>query len=415
MFRAPFILAVPILLMASQSLAWSWKDAVDLAIEKNPTLQAEKEKAEVVELRYDNARALRLPRLSLQVAYQNYQNQTLNVQYRAYIGPRFQWILYQGGKINAGMKRARAIQDQGNLSVREVSIQTHNDLRQAFAQAIYAKNYLELAKRIEKQRKENVKLTEIRYRAGLEYKWVFLSSTVKWERAQLDIIRAEMNQKTSLTDLQKLVGQLPIQSVEEMTDEGFYQDHANYQLDQVLATAKKTPKYLLQERRVDEMQANIDINYADQFPTLGVQADFWAMSMEQEHLFPFWLTTVGLSLPLFEGGRIRRNISVARAQLAQSAFELTQTKLGIESDLQNTFRDYVISQKQLNISQLGLQASKDRSRVVTNQYRSGLTTFLDWERSQDDWVNSEIDMLNAVRSYQINRAKLEENMGVELQ
>ena len=200
-----------------------------------------------------------------------------------------------------------------------------------------------------------------------------------------------------------------------MTDEGFYQDHANYQLDQVLATAKKTPKYLLQERRVDEMQANIDINYADQFPTLGVQADFWAMSMEQEHLFPFWLTTVGLSLPLFEGGRIRRNISVARAQLAQSAFELTQTKLGIESDLQNTFRDYVISQKQLNISQLGLQASKDRSRVVTNQYRSGLTTFLDWERSQDDWVNSEIDMLNAVRSYQINRAKLEENMGVELQ
>ena len=151
MFRAPFILAVPILLMASQSLAWSWKDAVDLAIEKNPTLQAEKEKAEVVELRYDNARALRLPRLSLQVAYQNYQNQTLNVQYRAYIGPRFQWILYQGGKINAGMKRARAIQDQGNLSVREVSIQTHNDLRQAFAQAIYAKNYLELAKRIEKQ------------------------------------------------------------------------------------------------------------------------------------------------------------------------------------------------------------------------------------------------------------------------
>lgn len=416
MLRKNSILAVlPFILAASNAFAWSWKDAVNLAIEKNPALQAQKENAEVVGLRYDIARTYRYPELSIQGSMQNFQNETKELQYRAFAGPRLEWLLFQGGKVSSGIARASALEDQAKANVRVVSVTTNSGLRQAFAQALYAKNYLDMARRIEKQRHENVKLTEIRYQGGMEYKWAFLSSKVKWKRAQLDITRAEMNKKTALVELEKILGPLPIQSVEEISDADFYATETVYDQEQVAAKATQNPKYVVQQNRVEEGKAIIRFNKADFYPEVGLRADFSVASVENDALFPFWLTTVGFSMPLFEAGRIRKNVNLARAQLSQRTYELEQTRLNINNDLQNEYRDYTIYKQQVEINKLNVEASEDRARVVSNQYRSGLTTFLDWERSQDDWVSSEIDLLNTVKNYQVSRAKLEEAMGVELQ
>jgi outer membrane protein TolC len=402
------------LTISSSAFAWGWREAVNQALDKNPTLQAQKQNEEAIQLRYDNARSLRYPRLSMQAALQQYQNQTEEWQYRAYIGPRFQWLLYQGGKVSSGIDRADASTRQAEAGVRLASVTTQFKLRSAYADAIYAKNYLDLVRRIEQQRKENVKLTEIRYQSGLEYKWVFLSSTVKWKKSTLDAQRADMNKKTALADLENLLGTLPVDSVENIDENSFYADDVSYTLEQLLASVDKNPKVLLQQTQVEESAANIDFTKADFYPQVGVQGDFWAMSMRQNDLFPFWLATLGVSVPLFEGGRVRRGVAIAKKQFAQRSFELTQAQLDVKANIQKNYQDYFISKQQVEINRLNVEANKDRAKVVSSQYRSGIASFLEWERSQDDWVNAEVDLLSSIRSYHFARARLEESMGMEL-
>jgi outer membrane protein len=409
------LLVILLSVLASRDVfAWSWKDAVSMAIDKNPNLQAQKQNAEVFELRYKNAKALMYPRLSIRGVMQEFQNETSEFQYRATIGPRLQWLLYQGGKVRAGIHQADAIQKQTDINVLLTSVSTNSKLREAFAQAVYAKNFLDLAHRIEKQRQENVKITEIRYKSGLEYKWVFLSSTAKWKKAQLDVTRAEMNKKTALADLENMLGVLPIESVEEIDSADFYTSSANYAEDQLISKYNANPKYLFQLFRVEESESFVDVNRADQYPQIGIDATFAAGSVENRKLFPYWLATAGLDLPLFEGGRIRRNISIAKAQLSQRKFDLEQAELDVKATIKKTYLNYYVAEQQVDIGQLLVEANKDRAKVVSNQYRAGLATFLDWESSQDAWVNAEIDQLNNVRNYQINRARLEEAVGMEL-
>ncbi|MEZ4846498.1 MAG: TolC family protein [Bdellovibrionota bacterium] len=413
MKRTIVALLTPVI-FSSSAHAWGWKEAVNQAMDKNPSLRAQQQNEEAITLSYENARSLRYPRLTLMGTMQQYQNQTQKWQYRMAAGPRFQWLLWKGGQITSGIERAEALTHQADAAVRVTSVTTNFRLRQAFAQAIYAKNYLSLAHRIEQQRKDNVKLTEIRYQSGLEYKWVFLSSTAKWKKAQVDATRADMNKKTALADLENLLGPLPVASVENIEDQDFFDDSVEYSLESLIENSDKNPKIVLEQAQLAESEANIDYAKAEFYPEVALQADFWAMSRNQNALFPFWWTTLGVTMPLFEGGRIRRNVSIAKKEFVQRGFELNQAQLDIRADLQKNYQEYFISKQQVDISKLTVEANMDRAKVVSNQYRSGIASFLEWERSQDDWVNSEVELLASIRTYQIARARLEESIGVEL-
>ncbi len=128
------LLVILLSVLASRDVfAWSWKDAVSMAIDKNPNLQAQKQNAEVFELRYKNAKALMYPRLSIRGVMQEFQNETSEFQYRATIGPRLQWLLYQGGKVRAGIHQADAIQKQTDINVLLTSVSTNSKLRECNA------------------------------------------------------------------------------------------------------------------------------------------------------------------------------------------------------------------------------------------------------------------------------------------
>lgn len=416
MLRKNSILAVlPFIMAASNAFAWSWKDAVNQAKDRNPTLQAQRQNEQITHLRYEDARSLRLPRLSIQGTFQEYQNRNRELDYRAFAGPRLQWLLFQGGKVTSGIDRAEVVQKQAEVTVDATNVATNFKLRQAFAQALYAKNFLDLTHRIEKQRQDNVKLTEIQYQSGMEYKWVYLSSVVLWKQAQLDITQAEMNKRTALVDLENVLGKLTIQSIEEISDEDFYPTDTEYTFEQAMKLSEKHPNVKFRELRMEEMKHGIDYVRADRYPGIGLQGDFGIMTQSDYGVFPFWTVTLGLSMPIFEGGRINRNIAVAKAQLAQRSFELEQSVLDIKAEFQRNYQIFFISKQQLEISRLDVEASKDRAKVVGNKYRSGITPYLDWEKSQDGWVKAEIGLLTSIRDYQISRAKMEESMGMGLE
>lgn len=419
--KISILVVVSSLLYNSYAFAWGWKDAVNQAIDRNPSLQSQKEATEIAEMNKANARSLMYPTVMLNGGAREYQDYTRNFRHQLYLGPSLQYLLYSGGKVRAGIDVSSAQDTQAELSLRANSVVINSRLRQAYAVALREKRYLDLTHRIEEQRHENFKFTKIRYESGLEYKWVYLSSGQKWQQAQLDAQQAEMNKKTALADLENLLGSLSIQSVQELSDDDFYTADKDYNLDELISKINENPKYLLQASNVEEAKSSVEYSKAEYYPRIGFQGDVGVVKTERRDFFPlsqalvpYWVVGASLSMPLYEGQRIRRNVAISKAMLIQRKFDLEQTQLDLKTNLQKTYQAYVIAKQQVEISKQSVEATKDRSKVVSNQYKSGLTTFLDWESSQDGWVNAEIKLLNDIRDYQNAWARLEEAMGVEL-
>lgn len=404
-----FALLVPI-----HAFAWSWKEVVDQAYTKNPALNSRRENVTATRLLWENARALRRPTLDIVGRHVEILDRNKERDYRTNVGPELQYLLYQGGKVSAGIDQTLARNQQADLSVRVLSVTTQSRLREAYAGALYAKNYLDLAHRIEERRKENVKFTQIRYESGLDYKWVYVSSNAKWQKAQLDLQEAQLNKHTALADLEAMLGQLPVQSVEELTEEGFYTTDSNYQLDQLMAGIENNPKFQLQQSKIEEAKASVEYADADHYPQIGLFGDAWLMGTNQYGLFPALFGGVNLRMPIYQAGKIDRNVRIAQANLSQEKFNLEQARLDIQNSVRKTYQSYVIAKQQVDVSKLNVEAAKDRAKVVTSHYRTGIASFLEWESSQDGWVNSELELLNSIRNYRVSRARLDEAIGTEL-
>lgn len=414
MFRKILIFIPLAFFLHENCFAWSWKDAVNQALIKNPELQSRKQLAEIAELTKQNAKVPYFPIVRLTGGIREYQDYTESFRRQIFLGPTIDYLIYQGGKVHSGVDVATERDRQSELNIQISSISVNVRLREAFAGAAYAKRYLDLTRRIENQRKENVKFTKIKYESGLEYKWVYLSSEAKRRQAELDYLKAEMNTKTSLADLEVLLGPLSIQSVEELQDDDFYNLDQDYNLDQLVQSIGENPKFKLQQSEVQEAEANVDFSSADMYPRIIGSGNIGVMSTDRNDLFPYWLVGASLSMPISEGKRYRRNVSIAKAMVEQRKYDFELAKLQIKADLKKAYQNYVIARQQVEVSRVTVEANKDRSRVVANQYRSGLATFLEWESSQDTWVNSEVELLNNTRNYYIQRARLEEAMGTEL-
>lgn len=397
-----------------QALGWGWKDAATLAARGNPLLRSQGEQVEATARLVSVARAGMFPKVSLRGGWNEFVDQQKQLEHQAFIGPRFDWLIYSGGKIRRGVDIAGYQDRQAELTRALTSIQVHARLRQAFANALYAKNSLALARKIEKQRHENVRFTQIRYQSGLEFKWVYSSSTVKWESAKVKTQEALLDQQSALKELEAVSGPLPIRSIEEISDADFYPAANGTLPADAFARMDAHPQIEFQRSRVDESRARVDFVNADRFPALGVQANAFASSVEEVSLFPYLSAGAFFSMPLFEANRLRNNTAIAKTGYAQRKNELDQARLDLAARIQRTYQDYALAEQRVGVSRMNLQANEDRAKVVSEQYRSGSANFLDWERSQDDWVGAETDLLNTVRAWQTTRAKYEEALGVEL-
>ena len=414
MIEKAVILAFIIFSISGNVLAWDWKDAMDQAIRRNPDLRVKQSLAEAQDLRYENAISLHYPRILLNGEFEEFLDSSKRIRRVAYFGPVFQIPLFSGGKINAGVDVAEGYKRVAEYQTRIESVTQNSKLRQAFASAVYAKNYLDLSHRIENQRKENLKFTKVRYESGLEYKWVYLSSDAKWKQAVLDIKKADLNNMSAISDLEDIIGPIAIKSVEEIDSSDFYPTQKEYNLTQATSDLDQHPRYLAQQSQVDAAIASVDYSRADSYPRVGASANTWIGDVKGVGIFPYITGIVGFSMPLFQDGYVRRNVSIAKSMVEQEKFTLVRVQLDLRTQLEKNYRTYLTSIEQVSVSRLNDEASEDRSKVVSNQYRSGLTTFLDWEDSQDGWVDAESQLLDNIRNYQVARAKLEESMGVEL-
>ena len=140
------------------------------------------------------------------------------------------------------------------------------------------------------------------------------------------------------------------------------------------------------EQMMIAANANIGVAKAALFPTISLTANFGAQSAALSNLnksgSDIWGAGLGLSLPIFDSGRVRAKIDQATAKQKQALSYY-------ESSVQNAFKEVnnaLVSLKEYTEQENDLKLTQDAAKkamdIASNRYKAGYSSYLDYLDAQ---------------------------------
>lgn len=156
---------------------------------------------------------------------------------------------------------------------------------------------------------------------------------------------------------------------------------------------ERRPDISAAERLMAAANANIGVAKAAFFPSvqLGGLAGF--ESIDPGTLFNwssrFWAVGPSLSLPLFEGGRLRAGLRLAQATYEEMVANYRQTVLTAFSEVEDNLAAQNLLARQYEAENGALFAARKQLQIANNRYREGLVTFLEVATAESTELNIE--------------------------
>ncbi len=175
------------------------------------------------------------------------------------------------------------------------------------------------------------------------------------------------------------------------------------------------PDIVAAEHQLKATNANIGAARAAFFPNVTLTGSFGTASAELEGLFASgshaWVFSPSISLPLFDGGRRRNNLSLteARHDMAVASYEKA---------VQSAFRDVADAlsarhwlTEQLAIAQTAQAVQTERGRLSQLRYDNGAATFLEVLDAQRELLAAEQQVVQIRRALLTSRVSLYAALG----
>jgi len=156
---------------------------------------------------------------------------------------------------------------------------------------------------------------------------------------------------------------------------------------------ERRPDISSAERLMAAANANIGVAKASFFPSLQLTGLAGLESIAPGTLLngSSWLWGVGpsLTLPLFEGGRLRAGLRFAQAAYEETVANYRQTVLTAFSEVEDNLAAQDLLASQYEAESGALVAARIQLRVANNRYRDGLITYIEVATAESTELNIE--------------------------
>jgi multidrug efflux system outer membrane protein len=134
------------------------------------------------------------------------------------------------------------------------------------------------------------------------------------------------------------------------------------------------------EQNVVSFNAQVGVATAEFYPTFTLTGSAGFESANVEHLLD-WKSKVaaigpGISVPIFEGGRLRANLTAVKAQYQQAVAAYVNQVLIAYGDVEDALTDLHALTDEVDRMRAAVAASQDYVRTARVQYKQGLVTYL---------------------------------------
>ena len=156
---------------------------------------------------------------------------------------------------------------------------------------------------------------------------------------------------------------------------------------------ERRPDISAAERRMAAANASIGVAKAAFFPDITLNGLGGFESLNAGTVFNgasrFWAVGPSLTLPIFEGGRLRAGLRLAEASYDEMVANYRQTVLTGFSEVEDNLAAQTLLATQYDAQSDALAAARKELEIANNRYRDGLITYLDVATAENTELNIE--------------------------
>ena len=115
-----------------------------------------------------------------------------------------------------------------------------------------------------------------------------------------------------------------------------------------------------------------------------------------------------LSFPLYQGGNLKRQISISSIQLKSSQYGLESAKLALYTQLVNSLSDFEAQRNLLTIEKNNHSLAKENLDISIQRLRLGQTTSLEIRQAQESYQESLTRLLNFEYNLKVAETRLKQ-------
>ncbi len=349
--------------------------------------------------------------------------------------------IFTGGRARAGMAAARSGREVSELGVTSAEAQAQLDITESYYNAVLGERLVAIAESSLVQSERTLRQVQLTFDVGNTSEFELIRARVTRDnqrpqylqaRTQRDLAHLRLKQLLDLPLDQPLALTSPIQEAPATVAEtGAPPTSLTVSRDEVIAPDPRVRAAManllasadtLIDQRLPVRQAALNVNVANQtlkstrasrWPQIALSTNYQRFAYPDDGIpgsladfFPNWSVSLGASVPLFTGGRIKGEIMAAEAGVQEARLRLQQTREAAQLDLQQAIMQF----EQAQSSWLASVGTADQAQrgydIAEVRYREGISTQIELSETRVQLQQALANRAQAARDLQVARVRI---------
>jgi outer membrane protein len=380
-------------------------DAIKIALKNNYNILVAKNEADILKMENSMGNAGMLPNITVSGS-SGYSVNDVNQKMAGgtekkysglttqYIdaGAELNWTLFDGGKMFVTKSKLNEIELLGNIQFKDKVLQTQYDVVAAYYNVVKQKQELNSINEIINYNTELVKIMEISFNGGSVKKNDLLQSKIDLNVYKENYIVQQYILDVAKKDLNVLLCFKSDSSYE-------VQDSIplNYSINKAELIDKlnsANTDILTYQKKLDIAKLNLKEYNRLRYPLINFRTGYYLSNTTNSDGNVLMNNLRGpqiggsISIPIYEAGKINRQVNIAKIDVESAGYELENTKLQVQNELLNAFSEFEYQKQLIQIEKENNQLTKENLEISYQRLKLGQTTSLEVHQAQENYAQS---------------------------
>lgn len=385
--------------------------AVELAMQQQPQLRAQRASAEAALGRVDLARTARRPTVSLSASLSagsgriscdegglNCTGGFLDPTATTGLGARADWLLYDFGQTRVNIRAAELSAEAAAAAIDTGVLDVRTNVEVAYLEAVARQRLVRVAETTLKS--EEVHLDQARRFVAAQAKDPIevAQAQARAANARSSLAQAQSALAIALANLRAAIGWLdadrspvpderwPVPPEQAPPDLGTL----------VQASRRHRPELVQLDKQIAAAEANLQAAHYQRRPTLSATASTqWGPDSSDWTPEPTWSAGLTLSWQLFDGGRAKADQRIARANVTGAEAQRDALLVGLTSQLELARSQIAANRVNVQASGEAVTAARAQLRLAEARYTQGLGSQIELADAQTAVTTAEGNLVQA--------------------
>lgn len=326
------------------------------------------------------------------------------------------WELDLWGRVRRTAENASATVDAQNEARHDAIVSTAAEVARDYLNLRGTQQKLRITRENLAFAERTVQLTNERAKHGLATDLDVANAQSQAESNAADIPQEEQQEAKLINAIGVLLGEYPRTLAEKLKatpDVPVVPPRVPIGLSSELA--RRRPDIREAEAQLHAATANIGAAKADFFPKITLSGSVAIQATQFTNLGSWGARSYSagpsLSIPIFEGGRLRSTLALREAQQQEAAITYRKTVLSAFQEVDDALTGFTAEQRRLDRLDASVQASKRALDIANKRYVRGLSNYLDVLTAQKTLLTSEQQWVDSTATVSTNLVALYKALG----